>query len=116
MLSYTDPHAGGWTDNAAESGAPVPDDGAFANRTGWPIVERDHASVISTFQDRDVGRVVAALEASGLRASTLVMFASDNGAHNEGGHSYRFFNSSGALSKWRGSQGLRAESGSRGGG
>ena len=43
----------------------------------------------------DVGRVVAALEASGLRKSTLVMFASDNGAHNEGGHDHNFFNSSG---------------------
>ena len=93
VLSYTDPHAGGWG-GVAETGAPVPSDGVYANET-WPIVERDHASVISTYQDRDVGRVVAALESSGLRSNTLVLFASDNGAHNEGGHSVTFFNSSG---------------------
>ena len=48
FLGYTDPHAGGWG-GIAESGAPVPSDGAYANET-WPDVEKDHASVISTFQ------------------------------------------------------------------
>ena len=95
-LAYTDPHAGGWS-GIEEQGNPVPSDGRFANETGWPENERDHASAIETFQDADVGVLVAALQAHGLRDNTLVAFASDNGASNEGGHDYAFFGSSGPL-------------------
>ena len=93
FLGYTDPHAGGWT-GIAETGAPVPSDGNYANES-WPNVEKDHASVISNFQDRDVGRIMDVLTSTGLLSNTLVIFASDNGAHNEGGHDHTFFNSSG---------------------
>ena len=94
-LAYTDPHAGGWLDDDAEEGNPVPSDGSFTD-AAWPIVERDHASVIVNFQDRDVGALVAAADAAGA-APFVKIFASDNGASNEGGHSYLFFNSSGPL-------------------
>ena len=94
-VAYTDPHAGGWQDNDAEEGNPVPDDGNFTN-AGWPVAERDHASVIQNYQDRDVGALVAAADAAGA-APFLKMFASDNGASNEGHHDYLFFNSSGPL-------------------
>ncbi len=94
-VAYTDPHAGGWG-GTAETGNPVPDDGRFAAES-WPIVERDHASVIENFQDRDVGRLVDAVAAHGLTARTAIFFASDNGASNEGGHDYAFFDSSGPL-------------------
>ena len=33
----------------------------------------------------------------GIDKQTLVLFASDNGAHLEGGHDYHFFNSTGGL-------------------
>jgi len=92
-LSYTDPHAGGWKAQD-ESGNPVPDDFQFDN-TSWPDVERDHASVIANYMDRDVGRIADLIDSLGLSENTLVMFASDNGAHSEGGHDYRFFDSSG---------------------
>lgn len=96
-LAYTDPHAGGWT-GTDELGNPVPSDGIFGNASlTWPDPERDHASVIQNFQDRDVGRVVDALEKGGIRDSTAVFFASDNGASNEGNHDYAFFGSSGPL-------------------
>lgn len=99
-LAYTDPHAGGWA-GAAEAGNPVPSDagpgGDFSKNTAWPEVEVDHASVISNFQDVDVGRVVAKVAALGLTTSTIVAFASDNGASNEGNHDYAFFGSSGPL-------------------
>ena len=99
-LAYTDPHAGGWN-GEVEAGNPVPsDDGparAYSNESSWPFQERDHASVISNFQDRDVGRIVALLESTGLRESTVVFFASDNGASDEGQHDYMFFESSGPL-------------------
>jgi arylsulfatase A len=95
-LAYTDPHAGGWLDNDAEEGNPVPSDGGFTD-PAWPVVERDHASVIVNFQDVDVGALVAATRAAGGPAGWLTLFASDNGASNEGGHDYAFFNSSGPL-------------------
>ena len=105
-LAFTDPHAGGWSDEV-EAGNPVPsDDGParrYSNESQWPPTERDHASVIANFQDADVGTIVALLGSTGLRANTAVFFASDNGASNEGGsaaggyHDYSFFESSGPL-------------------
>lgn len=100
-LAYTDPHAGGWN-GEVEAGNPVPSDAGPVHNysalgASWPPAERDHASVIANFQDASVGQVVAALEREGLRASTAVVFASDNGASNEGSHDYMFFTSSGPL-------------------
>jgi arylsulfatase A len=47
--------------------------------------------------DRDIGRIVDHLRARGLERSTLVMFISDNGPHQEGGADPVFFKSSGGL-------------------
>jgi arylsulfatase A-like enzyme len=47
--------------------------------------------------DRDVGRLLDALAATGQDRDTLVLFTSDNGPHREGGHSPAFFESSGPL-------------------
>ena len=44
-----------------------------------------------------VGRLMATLQDLGLDNNTAVFFASDNGAHLEGGHNYTFFNSTGGL-------------------
>jgi arylsulfatase A-like enzyme len=95
-LAFTVPHAGGWGDDAAESGAPVPTDGRYASQTGWPDVEKDHAGVI-TYLDGYVGQVMDKIDALGIANNTVLFFASDNGAHLEGGHSYTFFNSTGGL-------------------
>jgi len=76
-VAYTDPHAGGWY-GAKENGAPVPSDGDYASKP-WPDVERDHASVISNYLDRDVGRIFDAIRDAGLDDDTVVFFASDNG-------------------------------------
>ena len=94
-VTWTLPHAGGWR-GVVEDGEPVPSDGPFA-KTTWPIVERDHAAMISSYLDRDFGRLMTLLQDLGIDDSTLVWFASDNGAHNEGGHSHEFFNSTGPL-------------------
>ena len=98
-VAFTVPHAGGWghEPDAPEQGAPVPTDGEYASRSAWPEVERDHAAVV-TYLDAKVGELMGALEALELEESTLVIFASDNGAHHEGGHSHLFFNSTGGLS------------------
>jgi arylsulfatase A-like enzyme len=47
--------------------------------------------------DAQLGLVLDALSKFGLAETTVVFVASDNGPHNEGGHSYMFFNSSGPL-------------------
>ena len=95
-LSFTVPHAGGWGDTNKESGAPVPKDGRYANQTTWPDVEKDHAGVI-TYLDGYVGQVMSAMKQLMIEDNTVLFFASDNGAHLEGGHSYTFFNSTGGL-------------------
>ncbi len=47
--------------------------------------------------DWEVGQIVEKLEELGLAERTLVIFSSDNGPHNEGGHSAEAFDSSGVL-------------------
>ena len=74
----------------------MPSDGQYASHTDWPEVERDHAAVI-TYLDGYVGDLLALLKKLQIEEKTLVFFASDNGAHLEGGHSYHFFNSTGGL-------------------
>ena len=94
-LSLTVPHAGGWGDNQ-ETGNPVPSDLQYAGQEGWPDVEKDHAASV-TYMDAKIGEVMGRLQALGKDENTLVLFASDNGAHLEGGHSHTFFNSTGGL-------------------
>ena len=49
---------------------------------------KDHAAVI-TYLDRYVGQLMD-FKIEDLDNNTLVVFASDNGAHLEGGHDYSF--------------------------
>jgi arylsulfatase A-like enzyme len=50
-----------------------------------------------TRMDRDIGRLIDLLRDRGVDRNTLVMFASDNGPHQEGGADPVFFKSSGPL-------------------
>ena len=50
-----------------------------------------------TRMDRDVGRILAKIQAAGLDENTIVIFSSDNGPHMEAGADPDFFESSGAL-------------------
>jgi arylsulfatase A-like enzyme len=45
--------------------------------------------------DGDVGRLLAHLKELGIDDNTVVLFASDNGAHREGGHNPEFWDSNG---------------------
>ena len=47
--------------------------------------------------DNEVGELLALLKELGIDDNTLVMFSSDNGAHHEGGHDPKFWNSTGGL-------------------
>jgi len=86
------PHA---NNEAGKQGIEVPDQGPFAGKD-WPEQEKNFAAVVLRM-DRDVGRLVDKLDALGLADRTLVLFTSDNGPHQEGGHSADFFDSGGPL-------------------
>ncbi len=47
--------------------------------------------------DNQIGTILTQLEELGIDENTLILFASDNGAHKEGGHDPNFWNSSGNL-------------------
>ena len=60
----------------------------------WNPLERAFASMVQAL-DSYVGMIVEQVDKLGLSDKTLIIFASDNGAHYEGGHDYRFFKSNG---------------------
>ncbi len=76
-------------------GMEVPDYGEFADES-WPNPEKGFASMIRNL-DRDIGRVLDRLKQYGIAENTLVIFSSDNGPHQEGGHQMEFFDSNGEL-------------------
>lgn len=86
------PHA---NNEARNKGMEVPTWGEFT-KTDWPDPGKGFASMIRNI-DRDVGRMLAHLKALGLDNETIVIFTSDNGPHQEGGHNADFFDSNGNL-------------------
>lgn len=87
------------TNNEAGKNSPLghgmesPDYGEFATKE-WPDAEKGFAQFIR-FLDREVGRILGKLQELGMDGDTVVMFASDNGPHQEGGHKSDFFDSNG---------------------
>ena len=59
-------------------------------------MEKGFASAMK-FVDREVGAVMAKLKQLGLEENTIVMFSSDNGPHQEGGHHVAYFQSNDGL-------------------
>lgn len=90
--SPTLPHA---NNEGKPDGMEDPDRSQFASES-WPAAEIGFASMVARL-DRDVGKLLAQLDAQGLADNTLVIFASDNGPHQEGGHDGSFFDSNGPL-------------------
>ena len=72
-----------------------PDYGQY-NGEDWPDPEKGFAQMISLL-DQCVGAIDSIIDHLGLGQNTVIAFSSDNGPHNEGGHSAMFFNSSGPL-------------------
>jgi arylsulfatase A-like enzyme len=91
-LTSTLPHA---NDEAKTNGSEIPSYGIYANEN-WPDPEKGYAAMITRLDD-DVGRLLKKLDELGVANNTLVIFSSDNGAQQEGGHLASFFNSSGPL-------------------
>jgi arylsulfatase A-like enzyme len=93
--AMTIPHANNELGRDTGNGMEVPELGEFANKS-WPDPEKGFAAMVERM-DRDVGRLLDRLRELGLEKNTLVMFSSDNGPHQEGGHQEKFFESSGKL-------------------
>ncbi len=100
-LSVTTPHASLYAPEAdkapyrglVEEPRPIRTQKSYRTE---PEPKATFAAMISRL-DRDVGRVVDLLTQFGLERNTLVIFTSDNGAGNEGGHLEADFKSSGPL-------------------
>jgi len=86
------PHA---NNEAGNRGMEVPDLGEFASKD-WPEPEKGFAAMIRNI-DRDTGRILDLLRELKIDKSTLVLFTSDNGPHQEGGHKADYFDSNGEL-------------------
>ena len=95
-LTWNIPH----TNNEAKgNGQEVPSHGIY-EKEDWPEPEKGFAAMV-TLMDKDMGKILDLLEKLGIEKNTLVIFTSDNGPHNEGGHKVGFFNSSGPLKGYK---------------
>ncbi|QDU92676.1 arylsulfatase [Lignipirellula cremea] len=94
-IHWTIPHANNEGGRLLGDGMEVPSYGIYADRD-WPNPEKGFAAMI-THMDADVGRLLELLKELNLDDNTLVIFTSDNGPHNEGGHDHAFFDSNGPL-------------------
>jgi arylsulfatase A-like enzyme len=87
------PHANNERNRAIKDGAHVPDYGPYAQKD-WPPQDKGHAAMITRL-DSYVGRLLDQLQQLGLAETTLVIFTSDNGPHNESSHNLGRFRPSG---------------------
>ncbi len=78
-----------------KDGERIPNYGKFVNKD-WPQPEKGFAKMIELI-DNTVGQIEAKLEELGIAENTVVIFASDNGPHQEGHHKVDFFDSNGPL-------------------
>ena len=86
------PHA---NNEGGRNGMEVPSFGEFADRD-WPDPEKGFAAMIR-YIDEYVKEIFGKLKETGLDKNTLVIFTSDNGPHQEGGHVMEYFDSNGQL-------------------
>ena len=94
-LALTIPHANNEGTRGTGDGQEVPDYGIYKNRD-WKKQDKGQAAMI-TRMDGDIGRLNTLLKKLGIAENTIVMFTSDNGHHNEGGHNTEIFDPNGPL-------------------
>lgn len=98
-IHWTIPHANNEGGRVLGDGMEVPDYGLYADKD-WPNPEKGFAAMISRM-DGDVGRLRSLLQQLNIDDNTLIIFTSDNGPHQEGGHKHEFFNSNGPLKGYK---------------
>ena len=94
-LAFTAPHANNEANRDLKNGQEVPDFGIYADKD-WSPQNKGQAAMI-TRMDRDIGRLFDLLKRLRLDEHTLVCFSSDNGPHNEGGHTPELFQPAGSF-------------------
>ncbi|MFD6873631.1 MULTISPECIES: sulfatase-like hydrolase/transferase [unclassified Streptomyces] len=101
-LDFIDAHAAGpdpflllLTPNLPHAPSEVPDLGGYASKP-WTKANKAHAAQIGLL-DAQVGAVVDRLRARGIADRTVVLVASDNGPHEEGGVDPDLFDANGPL-------------------
>ncbi len=92
--AFTLPHAN--NEGKPDGMDTAPGDRTPFEKENWPAPEKGFAGMMGRL-DRDVARLMEKLHALHLDENTLVIFASDNGPHREGGHDPDFFHSRGPL-------------------
>ena len=98
-IHWTIPHANNEGGRVTGDGMEIPDWGMYAEKD-WPNPEKGFAAMV-THMDADVGRLMELLRELKIDEQTLVVFTSDNGPHNEGGHKHEFFDSNGPLTGYK---------------
>jgi arylsulfatase A-like enzyme len=91
------PHAN--NEGEGPDGMEVDTYGDFADRD-WKDTEKGFARMVQRI-DQSVGRILDTLDELGLAEHTAVVFTSDNGPHNEGGHSVTRFDSAGGFQGYK---------------
>ena len=94
-LALTIPHANNEGTRGTGNGQEVPDYGQYADKD-WSDPDKGQAAMVSRM-DGDVGRMLDLLDEMGISENTVVMFSSDNGPHDEGGHDTERFDPGGPL-------------------
>ncbi len=98
-IHWTIPHANNEAGRVTGDGMEVPDYAQYAGKD-WPNTEKGFAAMISRM-DADVGRLMLLLKRLEIDDQTIVLFTSDNGPHNEGGHDHTYFDSNGPLNGFK---------------
>ena len=96
-LALTIPHANneGTRMSPGKNGQEVPHYGIYAQED-WPDQDKGQAAMV-TRMDYGVGLLMKKLKQLNIDEKTLVMFSSDNGHHDEGGHDTDRFDPNGPL-------------------
>lgn len=94
-LALNVPHANNEAGYYLGDGMEVPSYGQYEDKD-WPQQEKGFAAMMDII-DGIVGNAMRKLKSSGIDENTLVIFTSDNGPHQEGGHKADFFDSNGPL-------------------
>jgi len=98
-LPFTVPHTNNELGSQKGDGMEVPDYGSYKDKQ-WANPEKGFAAMVERL-DVAVGSVMAKLAEHNLDRNTLVIFTSDNGSHQEGGHKVDFFDSNGPYKGWK---------------
>ena len=98
-LTWNVPHTNNEAGRVEGNGQEIPDHGIYKDKD-WPEPEKGFAAMV-TLMDADMGRLLSLLKNLGIEKRTLVVFTSDNGPHQEGGHKMEFFNSNGQLNGYK---------------